>query len=86
MQHPEKKSRIEKFKKHPPHLKGKQIGLYYANLNKEKRKNGEPRSQKDYFLKCVINTSRITKSKILINMILILGWINYIIRSQKEQY
>lgn len=49
-----KKSRLEKSKKHPPHLKGKEIGLYYARLNKEKRKNSGGPSKKDHFLKCVI--------------------------------
>lgn len=32
--------------KHPPHLKGKAIGMYYAKLYKEKQKNGEKKEKK----------------------------------------
>lgn len=27
--------------RHPPHLRGKAIGLYYSNLNRQRDKNGE---------------------------------------------
>lgn len=58
MEHPEKKSRRDKVQKHsrPPHLKGKEIGLYYAKLNRLKRnaEGGEASHKKDFFVKCVI--------------------------------
>lgn len=54
MEHPEKKARRDKVKRHPPHLKGKQIGLYYAKLSKERKNSKGGTSKKDFFLKCVI--------------------------------
>ncbi|KAE8747229.1 hypothetical protein FOCC_FOCC006021 [Frankliniella occidentalis] len=40
------------FKRHPPHLKGREIGLYYAKLSKAKKEaeGGSERKKRDYKL------------------------------------